>query len=297
MKPEALILQAHGTNRDLDVAEALTLAGADPVFAPLNELRAGKKRFSDYQMLIIPGGFSYADALGAGKLLALDLNSYFADEIATFVAVGKPVIGICNGFQALVKSGILPGTNVIASRAAAKQSPVKRDKPGMDEIAHLPLRAVQGSSLKTAPRNDMATLTFNQQGHFECRWVNLQPISQKCIWTQGLDEIITCPIAHGEGNFQTNYQLLLTNLTAHDQIALTYTHSDGSPANGDYPANPNGSILDIAGICNLAGNVLGLMPHPENHIHPWQHPRHTRGERGGSGLALFENGVRYASNL
>jgi phosphoribosylformylglycinamidine synthase subunit PurQ / glutaminase len=274
MNPLALILQAHGTNRDLDVAEALTLAGATPVFAPLNELRAGKKSFSDYQMLILPGGFSYADALGAGKLLALDLNSYFAEEIAAFVAAGKPVIGICNGFQALVKSGILPGNDVIARGVAPKQSPVKRDESGR-----------------------MATLTFNQQGHFECRWVNLQPISQKCNWTQGLDAIITCPVSHGEGNFQTNHQLLITNLIANDQVALIYTHPDGSPANGDYPANPNGSLLDIAGICNPAGNVLGLMPHPENHIRAWQHPRHTRGESGQSGLVLFENGVKYAKNL
>lgn len=262
MNPTALILQAHGTNRDLDVAEALTLAGAAPVFAPLNDLRAGKKHFSDYQMLILPGGFSYADALGAGKLLALDLNSYFNEEIAVFVAAGKPVIGICNGFQALVKSGILPGGNW----------------------------GVVNGNLST-------TLTFNQQGHFECRWVNLQPISQKCIWTQGLDEIITCPVSHGEGNFQTNHQLLITNLVSSDQIALTYTHPDGSPANGDHPANPNGSLLDIAGICNPAGNVLGLMPHPENHIHVWQHPRHTRGESGQSGLVLFENGVKYAARL
>ncbi len=288
MNPTALILQAHGTNRDLDVAEALTLAGATPVFAPLNELRARKKHFSDYQMLILPGGFSYADALGAGKLLALDLNSYFAEEIAAFVASGKPVIGICNGFQALVKSGILPGNDVIARGVAPKQSPVKWGGSGRGEIA---------SSLETAPRNDMATLTFNQQGHFECRWVDLAPISQTCVWTKDLAGNIACPIAHGEGNFQTINHSLLTILSQNDQIALTYTHPDGSPANGDYPANPNGSLLDIAGICNPAGNVLGLMPHPENHIHPWQHPRHTRGESGGSGLVLFENGVKYASGV
>ncbi len=260
MKPLALILQAHGTNRDLDVAEALTLAGATPVFAPLNELRAGKKHFSDYQMLVVPGGFSYADALGAGKLLALDLTSYFNEEIAAFVAAGKPVIGICNGFQALVKSGILPG-----------------------------------SEWKVESGKSPATLTFNQQGHFECRWVNLQPISQRCVWTRGLNELITCPVAHGEGNFQVSENSLLSTFSLNDQVALTYTHPDGSPANGEYPANPNGSLLDIAGICNPRGNVLGLMPHPENHIHPWQHPRHTRGESGGSGLALFKNGVKYAA--
>ena len=109
MKPKALVLQAHGSNRDFDVIEALTLAGADAIGIPLNELRMNKAVFSDFQLLVIPGGFSYADALGAGKLLALDLASYFEEEISSFVQAGKPVIGICNGFQALVKSGVLPG--------------------------------------------------------------------------------------------------------------------------------------------------------------------------------------------
>ncbi|MGE5777597.1 MAG: phosphoribosylformylglycinamidine synthase subunit PurQ, partial [Chloroflexota bacterium] len=103
MKPKALVLQAYGTNRDIDVMDALTLAGADPFGVPLNELRENKTLFQDYQLLIVPGGFSYADALGAGKLLALDLASYFEEEINAFVESSKPVIGICNGFQALVK--------------------------------------------------------------------------------------------------------------------------------------------------------------------------------------------------
>src|SRR6266511_1381984 len=164
MKPKALVLQAHGSNRDFDTIEALTLAGADAVGIPLNELRMNKTLFADFQLLVVPGGFSYADALGAGKLLALDLASYFADEISTFVESGKSVLGICNGFQALVNSGILPATS----------------------------------------ENKDATLTFNAQGHFECRRVTLEPVSQICIWTKGLDELIECPIAHGEGNFQTS---------------------------------------------------------------------------------------------
>jgi phosphoribosylformylglycinamidine synthase subunit PurQ / glutaminase len=260
MKPQALILQAHGTNRDYDVAEALSLAGADPHPVPLNDLRAGKKHFADYQMLVVAGGFSYADSLGAGKLLALDLNSYFNEEISAFVESGKPVIGICNGFQALVKSGILPGEKGEARR---------KNKAG-------------------------ATLTFNAKGHFECRWVNLAPVSQTCIWTKDLEDTIFCPIAHGEGNFQSSDAAFVNALAVQDQIALTYIYPDGAPANGDYPINPNGSMLDIAGICNPQGNVLGLMPHPENHIHPHQHPQWTRGIKGNSGLALFENGVRYA---
>ena len=259
MKPKALVLQAHGSNRDFDVMDALTLAGADPTGIPLNELRIAARNasFRNFDLLIVPGGFSYADALGAGKLLALDLASYFADEISAFVESGKPVIGICNGFQALVKSGILPDHE----------------------------------------NNNQATLTFNQQGHFECRWVDLKPVSQKCIWTKDLSDNITCPIAHGEGNFQTTELFSISSFIANDQIALTYIHADGSSANGKYPINPNGSVLDIAGICNPQGNVLGLMPHPENHIHVWQHPRHTRGEHGGSGLKLFENGVKYASQI
>ena len=263
MKPKALVLQAHGSNRDFDVMDALSLSGADPSGIPLNELRMNNTLFQDFNLLILPGGFSYADALGAGKLLALDLASYFTDEITAFVESGKPVIGICNGFQALVKSGILPG--------------VKKDKRRKNEAD--------------------VTLTFNAEGHFECRWVNLAPVSQTCIWTKGLEENITCPIAHGEGNFQTTELFHLSSFIEQDQVALTYTYPDGAPANGDYPMNPNGSILDIAGICNPQGNVLGLMPHPENHIHMWQNPRHTRGETSGTGLKLFENGVKYASQL
>ena len=253
MKPKALVLQAHGSNRDLEVIEALNLAGAEAIGIPLNELRRNKTLLSGFQLLVIPGGFSYADALGAGKLLALDLASYFADEISTFVNSGKPVIGICNGFQALVKAGILPGNH------------------------------------------DGATLTFNAQGHFECRWVTLKPVSQKCIWTAGLEKPIECPVAHGEGNYQVDPHFPLSNFHACDQIALVYTYPNGAPANGEYPANPNGSLLDTAGICNPQGNVLGLMPHPENHVHPYQHPQWARGIRRHSGLALFQNGVKYVS--
>ena len=256
--PKCLILHATGTNRDHEAAQAIELAGGRPEIVHINQLRRGEKHWRDYQMLVLPGGFSYADALGAGKLLALDLQAYFADEVQEFVAAGKPVIGICNGFQALVKAGILP-------------SPTE-DGDGK-----------------------VGTLTFNTSGHFECRWVTLKPLSQRCIWTRGLTELIYCPVAHGEGNFQLRHAALLSALQCADQIALTYTLPNGAPADGAYPHNPNGSIADIAGICNPAGNVLGLMPHPENHIYPWQHPHRTRCIHGCSGLPLFENGVRYVS--
>lgn len=257
MKPNALILFAPGTNRDGDVAHALTLAGAASQIIPLTTLRENKTDWSAFQMLVIPGGFSYADALGAGKLLALDLSHYFLDQVQAFVSAGKPVIGICNGFQALVKSGILPGNEALTEIRSA-------------------------------------TLTHNQGNHFECRWVSLKPLSQKCIWTKGLTEIIDCPIAHGEGNFQVSTPQISQSLSANDQVALVYAHPDGKPASRIYPVNPNGSVLDIAGICNPQGNVLGLMPHPEDHIYAFQSPDRVH-RSDALGLPLFINGVRYAS--
>src|SRR6266545_651848 len=208
MKPKALVLQAHGSNRDFDVMDALSLACADPSGMPLNELRTHKTLWRDFQLLVIPGGFSYADALGAGKLLAIDLTSYFADEIAAFVNSGNHVIARSRG------SSISEQSEECIETKATKQSQIGGDISVQQETlaphAHLPWRTVPGSAGVASlteeqfARNDTigVTLTFNERGHFECRWVSLKPASQTCIWTKDLDEIITCPIAHGEGNFQ-----------------------------------------------------------------------------------------------
>ena len=259
MKPRVLILHATGTNRDLNACMAIEQAGGAPDIVHLNQLRRGERRLDDYQALVLPGGFSYADALGAGRLLALDLKVYFSTEIHHFIEQGKPVIGICNGFQALVKAGILPDPDVL-----------------------LPIPA--------------ATLTHNDSGRFECRWVTLQPVSQKCIWTSGLQNSIFCTVAHGEGNFVCGSDETLAHLQTNDQFALVYTRRSGQPAGGLYPFNPNGSAGDIAGVCNPQGNVLGLMPHPEDHIFPYQRPQKDSTVND-SGLALFANGVRYAAQM
>jgi phosphoribosylformylglycinamidine synthase len=212
-------------------------------------------------------------------------------------------MGICNGFQALVKSGILPGANVVSRRVVrAEQSDCSSSLVEAFPTQQFPSKQDASENREFASgygaRNDIAvTLTFNAQGHFECRWVILKPLSQNCIWTRELDELIECPVAHGEGNFQTSELFPLDSLIENDQIALAYVCPDGTSANGEYPINPNGSVLDIAGICNPQGNVLGLMPHPENHIHPYQHPQWTRTVNQHSGLKLFENGVKYANDL
>jgi len=279
-KPKAIVLQAAGSNRDLEGAQALELAGAESEIVPLAELRAGRKALANYQIMLVPGGFSYADALGAGKLLALDLDTDLAAQLRAFVASGKPMIGICNGFQALVKAGLFE------KKAEAGGWRLEKISPGTG--GNIPASSFQPLT---------STLTFNQAGHFECRWVTLAPRSRNCVWTRGLSEPLYCPVAHGEGNFTASGPAALAALAANDQIALVYVLSDGAPARGAYPDNPNGSAADIAGISNPAGNVLGLMPHPENHLYPYQHPRWSRGERGGLGLKLFEQGVRYAAQL
>ena len=256
-QPSVLILHATGTNRDREAAWAVQQAGGRPEIVHVNELRRQPARLHIFQMLILPGGFSYGDDLGAGRLWATDLRWLFQDDLARFIEAGKPVLGICNGFQALVKSGWLPGP----------------------------------------PQNGIgATLTRNASNCFECRWVRLQPDSDSpCIFTRGLTDLIYCPVAHGEGRFVPANEAALERLRLQRQIALSYVSANGDPA--AYPDNPNGSVAGIAGICNERGNVLGLMPHPEDHIIPSQHPRWTRGQNGNLGLVLFEKGLHYASQL
>ncbi len=258
--PKVLILHANGTNRDRDAALACRLAGGQPDIVHVNELLAGERRLADYHMLVIPGGFSYGDDLGAGVLWSLDLRYGLGEQLHRFVDSGRPVLGICNGFQALVKAELLPG--------------------------------------HTLGDRDV-TLTLNESARFECRWVYLRAnLACPNLFTQGLSDLIYCPVAHGEGRVAVRDGGVANLLTAQEDCAaqnlaaLHYVDAQGNLAG--YPHNPNGSTAGIAGLSNAAGNVLGLMPHPENHIFPWQNPcRHCR-EGKMMGLRLFENGIKAA---
>jgi phosphoribosylformylglycinamidine synthase I len=266
-KPRVLIMHATGTNRDREAAQACELAGGSAEIVHVNQLRDGSRHLDDYQMLLLPGGFSYGDDLGAGRLWASDLSHLLRDQVGPFIEAGRPVMGICNGFQALVKSGFLPGT-------------LPGQPPGAGE---------QGTRVH-------ATLTRNASNRFECRWVWLQAdAGSPCVFTWDLQERIYCPVAHGEGRFVPRDEAALRTLEEEHLVALRYVDQDGGPAG--YPHNPNGSVADIAGICSLGGTVFGLMPHPEDHIYAEQHPRWTRGEPGHLGAVLFQNGIHYASQL
>ena len=234
-RPAALVLAAAGTNRDHDVAFALDLAGAEPRITLLSELIERPSLLDAGQMVVIAGGFSYADALGAGRMFALQLEHRVGDALRAFVAAGKPVIGICNGFQVLTRTGLLPGA-----------------------------------------------LGHNESGHFQCQWVTLEATASRCIWTRDLTTI-DCPIAHGEGRYTHSDP---AGLDAAGQVALRYANS-----------NPNGSVDDIAGVCDSTGAVLGLMPHPENHVIGRQHPHPRAGGERHLGLRLFRNGVTAAREM
>lgn len=253
--PRVLILRAPGTNCDRETAVAFELAGGIPKLVHVNQLLETPNLIDEFQILCIAGGFSYGDDVAAGRILAGQIRHHLADVIARFRAEEKLVLGICNGFQVLLKSGIL-----------------------------LPEDA-------TGPQ---ATLTWNSSGRFEDRWVHLRVANDCCVFLRDVTRAFL-PVAHAEGRFVTRDVEVLDALRESGQLVLRYTGADGTDANG-FPANPNGSVADVAGVCDTTGRVLGLMPHPERHLDATNHPNWTRNKtlpERGDGLALFENAVRY----
>ncbi|NIA06618.1 MAG: phosphoribosylformylglycinamidine synthase I [Actinobacteria bacterium] len=255
-----LVLRTAGTNCDRETIYAFASAGGKVQALHINRVLGNPKLLQDFQILALPGGFSYGDDIAAGKILANQLLHHLADQLHEFVEAGKLIIGICNGFQVLVKTGLLPGN--------------------------------LGQDLPVGGNGQIVTLTNNDSDKFEDRWVHLAACSKKCVFLQEPQRIYL-PIAHGEGKFVVSDPAVLEALQKSDQVAFRYINPDGSEPS--YPDNPNGSIDHIAGITDPTGRILGLMPHPERHTHRTHHPRWTRlpAERQPDGLAIFANAVGY----
>jgi len=244
----AAVLVGYGINCNYETSHAFRLAGADVEQVHISEL-SGEK-LESFQIVAIPGGVSFGDDISAGKMLANKLKSVAGNGIERFVSEGKLVIGICNGFQALVKYALLPGMG-----------------------------------------QQKTTLTFNDSGRFEDRWVYLKPEGNS-IWTRGISSLYL-PVRHGEGKLVAP-RSEIEKIEREGLVALRYTAPNGGEPS--YPYNPNGSINNIAGITDKTGRVLGLMPHPEANLYPTNHPRWTRGESGVLGLEMFKNAVEFAED-
>lgn len=254
--PKALVLRAAGTNCDRETQYALQQAGFAAERIHVFRLMENPAALKAYQFLVIPGGFSYGDDIAAGKILANQMLHRLAGELNEFLAAGKLMLGICNGFQVMLKSGLLPAGCV---------------EPGQ------------------AHRD--ATLGWNDSGRFEDRWVHLRGDSNKCVFLPAGEKIFL-PVAHGEGKFIPRDDGVLDKLRGSGQVVLRYVDAEGD--SGGYPGNPNGSIDDIAGICDPTGRVMGLMPHPERFMDITHHPYWTRGGvKRADGLILFERAFAY----
>ncbi len=255
--PRVLILRAPGTNCDRETAFAFQQAGGSPEWIHINQMLDNPRLVDSFQILCIPGGFSYGDDIAAGKILANQIRHHLQTVLNEFRAAEKLILGICNGFQVLIKSGIL-------LNADAGEQP--------------------------------ATLTWNTSGKFEDRWVRLAIQESACVFLRGMRDM-NLPIAHAEGKFVTRDHQVLARLEAGRQLVIRYCAGDGQVADQQlpFPENPNGSQANVAGVCDDTGRVLGLMPHPERYIDKTQHPRWTRGEgrQPGDGLALFRNAVQF----
>jgi phosphoribosylformylglycinamidine synthase len=233
---KAIILRTAGTNCDQETARALSLAGAEADIVHINQLLSKKMNLEPYQLMVIPGGFSYGDDVAAGKILANELRFKLRDALDKFVTAGKRIIGICNGFQVLVKTGYLPGP---AHRSSGEG--------GNPEHAQT------------------VTLAANDSGQFQCHWVRMRREKSACKWLNGTDVTWELPIAHGEGKFVAQDAKTLATLEKNGQVLFRYRG-----------ANPNGSTNAIAGITSADGQVVGLMPHPERHVIRSQHPEWSR---------------------
>ena len=264
-KPKVLVLTGYGINCEEETAYVFERAGAKSEIVHVNDLIDGHRKLSDYQIMAIPGGFSYGDDTGAGNALANRIKNNLREDILNFARADKLMIGICNGCQMLANLGVAPALE---------------DKYGERQVA----------------------LMNNKTARYECRWAYLKNTSEKCVWTRGIG-VIHISVAHGEGNFYMEDEIL-AGIKKGDQIAFKYVHENGAPANGEFPVNPNGAMEDIAAICDPSGRILAIMPHPERfncftNENGWTLIKEKLLREGkklpeeGAGLKILENGVKW----
>ena len=264
---KAIVITGYGTNCETEMAHACKLGGADLVdIAHISELLHGEYSLDDYHFLNLPGGFLDGDDLGAGQAGAhrfkyaviKNTGERLQDQVIRFINDGKLILGVCNGFQLMVKMGLLPGFN---------QNYTNRE----------------------------VSLTYNDSGRFEDRWVNLL-VNEKspCVFTRGLKQFYF-PVRHGEGKFVAKDEPTLDKIIGENLVALQYCAAETKEPTMEYPFNPNGSPRAIAGVCDPSGRLFGLMPHPEAFLHRTNHPRWTREDLPdeGQGVALFRNGINF----
>lgn len=247
-----LVIRAAGINCDEEIMHCWRLAGAQPTLCHVNRVAERTSMLDDYTIVTIPGGFSYGDDLGAGAILAQRMQHELADPLRRLVDRGGGILGVCNGFQVLVKMGLLPGGDF--GRSAV-------------------------------------TVTYNDSARFEARWVRLQVCTEGCPFVSA-GEILEMPVEHAEGKVVVADEATAQRLFDAGLVALRYVDEQGRWDR--YPANPNGSTLGIAGLCDLTGRIFGLMPHPDRHFDHTQHPCWTRRDPDSpaDGLKVFQNASR-----
>ena len=250
-KVRVLVIRAAGINCEEEVMHCWRIAGADPTLIHINALAAEPTALDAYQILTIPGGFSFGDDIAAGTILAQRMVHDLAEPMQRLVDRGGGILGICNGFQALVKTGLLPG----------------------------------GREWR-----DSTTVTHNDSAKFEARWVKLEVCTDRCPFLRP-GTVLEMPVEHAEGKVVTHDEQTASKLAEAGLVAVRYIDDDGR--NDTYPANPNGSVAGIAGLCDTTGRIFGLMPHPDRHFTHTNHPLWTRRSCEGTpdGLTIFENAV------
>ncbi len=267
-KVKVIVTTGYGTNCEMEMAHACSMAGAGQVdIVHLSDILDGTVRITDYHFLNLPGGFLDGDNMGAAQAGAHRLRyarikgsgQRLMDQILEFVEQGGLILGVCNGFQLMVKTGLLPG-------------------------------------LDGNYESRVVSLTYNDSGRFEDRWVTCRANADSpCVFTRGIEDI-ELPVRHGEGKFVGLDPEILNAVEQQNLIALQYVNPDTGSITYDYPLNPNGSELAVAGICDPSGRLMGLMPHPEAYHHFTNHPQWTRRQfpqEEGAGIAMFRNAVSY----